>query len=64
MLATFHELGVVPSFSRPSVSNNPYRESLFRTMNAAAGVIYRLVANKTFLLLNLLFEGEWPDFVE
>jgi len=33
MLATLHKLGVVPSFSRPSVSNdNPYSESLFRTM--------------------------------
>ena len=33
MLATLHRLGVVPSFSRPSVSNdNPYSESLFRTM--------------------------------
>lgn len=33
MLATMHKLGVTPSFSRPSVSNdNPYSESLFRTM--------------------------------
>ena len=33
MLATLHELGVVPSLSRPSVSNdNPYSESLFRTL--------------------------------
>lgn len=33
MLATLQELGVVPSFSRPSVSNdNPYSESLFRTL--------------------------------
>ena len=33
MLATLHNLGVIPSFSRPSVSNdNPYSESLFRTM--------------------------------
>ncbi len=33
MLATLHKLGVIPSFSRPSVSNdNPYSESLFRTM--------------------------------
>ena len=33
MLATLHKLRVVPSFSRPSVSNdNPYSESLFRTM--------------------------------
>ncbi len=33
MLATLHKMGVIPSFSRPSVSNdNPYSESLFRTM--------------------------------
>jgi putative transposase len=33
LLATLHTLGVVPSFSRPSVSNdNPYSESLFRTL--------------------------------
>jgi putative transposase len=33
MLATMQSLGVVPSFSRPSVSNdNPFSESLFRTL--------------------------------
>lgn len=33
MLATLQSLGVVPSYSRPSVSNdNPYSESLFRTL--------------------------------
>jgi transposase InsO family protein len=33
MLATLQHLGVIPSFSRPSVSNdNPYSESLFGTM--------------------------------
>ncbi|MCD6027105.1 MAG: Integrase catalytic region [Solimicrobium sp.] len=33
MLATLQTLGVIPSFSRPSVSNdNPYSESLFRTL--------------------------------
>jgi len=33
MLATLQKLGVVPSFSRPSVSDdNPYSESLFRTL--------------------------------
>jgi len=33
MLATLQQLGVIPSFSRPSVSNdNPYSESLFRTL--------------------------------
>ncbi len=33
MLATLQRLGVVPSFSRPSVSNdNPFSEALFRTL--------------------------------
>lgn len=33
MLATLQELGVVSSFSRPSVSNdNPFSESIFRTL--------------------------------
>lgn len=33
MLATLHDLGIQPSFSRPSVSNdNPYSESMFRTL--------------------------------
>lgn len=33
MLATMQRLGVLPSFSRPSVSNdNPFSESLFRTV--------------------------------
>ncbi len=33
MLGMLQKLGVVPSFSRPSVSNdNPFSESLFRTM--------------------------------
>ena len=34
MLATRQRLGVVPSFSRPAVSNdNPYSEALFHTLN-------------------------------
>lgn len=33
MLATMQTLGIVPSFSRPRVSNdNPYSESIFRTL--------------------------------
>lgn len=33
LLATMHWLGVIPSFSRPRVSNdNPFSESLFRTL--------------------------------
>ena len=38
MLATLQKLGVVPSFSRPSVSDdNPFSESLFRTILADKG---------------------------
>jgi putative transposase len=38
MLATLQKLGVAPSFSRPQVSNdNPYSESLFRTLKYNAG---------------------------
>ncbi len=33
MLATLQWLGIVPSFSRPSVNNdNPYSEALFKTL--------------------------------
>lgn len=33
MLATLKTLGILPSFSRPAVSNdNPYSESLFKTL--------------------------------
>ena len=38
MLATLQRLGVVPSFSRPAVSNdNPYSESLFSTLKGHPG---------------------------
>jgi len=38
MLATLHQLGVTPSFSRPSVSNdNPYSEALFKTLKYYPG---------------------------
>lgn len=38
MLATLQKLGVVPSFSRPSVSNdNAYSESLFKTLKYNPG---------------------------
>lgn len=38
MLATLQQLGVMPSFSRPSVSNdNPYSESLFKTLKYHPG---------------------------
>ena len=38
MLATLDKLGVTASFSRPSVRNdNPYSESLFRTMKYRPG---------------------------
>lgn len=36
MLATMQTLGIVPSFSRPSVSDdNPFSEALFRTLKYA-----------------------------
>jgi len=38
MLATLQSLGVVPSFSRPAVSNdNPYSESMFKTLKYRPG---------------------------
>ena len=38
MLATLQRLGVVPSFSRPAVSDdNPYSESLFKTLKYRPG---------------------------
>ena len=38
MLTTLEKLGVMPSFSRPSVSNdNPYSESLFKTLKYHPG---------------------------
>ena len=38
MLATLQRLGVMPSFSRPSVSNdNPYSEALFKTLKYHPG---------------------------
>ncbi len=37
MVATLEHLGVLPSFSRPRVSNdNPFSESLFRTLKYCA----------------------------
>lgn len=39
MLGTLQNLGVMPSFSRPSVSNdNPYSESLFKTLKYHPGL--------------------------
>jgi len=38
MLATIQRLGIMPSFSRPSVSDdNPYSESLFKTLKYCPG---------------------------
>jgi transposase InsO family protein len=38
MIITLHTLGVIPSFSRPQIStDNPYIESLFKTMKYTAG---------------------------
>jgi len=39
MLGTLHNFGVMPSFSRPSVSNdNPYSEALFKTLKYHPGL--------------------------
>jgi transposase InsO family protein len=39
MLATLQKLGVMPSFSRPSVSDdNPYSEALFKTLKYHPGI--------------------------
>ena len=58
MLATLQALGVIPSFSRPAVSNdNPYSESLFKTLK------YRSVYPDT-PFANLLAARTWvADFV-
>lgn len=46
MLATLQRLGVAPSFSRPSVSNdNPYSESLFKTLKYCPSFPARGFAN-------------------
>lgn len=59
MLATLHKLGVVPSFSRPRVSDdNPFSEALFRTMK------YRPhYPSKPFASVELA-QGWVDDFVE
>lgn len=46
MLATLQRLGIAPSFSRPSVSNdNPFSESLFKTMKYCPSFPERGFAN-------------------
>jgi putative transposase len=48
MLATLQRLGVMPSFSRPSVSNdNPYSESLFKTLKYRPNYPLKPFANVT-----------------
>lgn len=46
MLATLQKLGIVPSFSRPGVSDdNPYSEALFRTLKYTPAYPRRLFAD-------------------
>ena len=46
MLATLQALGIMPSFSRPAVSNdNPYSESLFKTLKYRPEYPTQLFAN-------------------
>jgi putative transposase len=48
MLATLQQLGVMPSLSRPSVSNdNPYSESLFKTLKYRPSYPLKLFAKVT-----------------
>ena len=48
MLATLQTLGVMPSFSRPAVSNdNPYSESLFKTLKYRPSYPQRAFDNLT-----------------
>jgi len=55
MLAKLQDLGVMPSFSRPSVSNdNPYSESLFRTLKYRPEYPERSFAS-------LIDAREWAD---
>ncbi len=40
MMMILYNLGVIPSFSRPRISDdNPYSESLFKTLKYAAGFL-------------------------
>ena len=42
MIATLQALGIVPSFSRPHVSDdNPYSEALFRTLKHGPAITDR-----------------------
>lgn len=46
MLATLQQLGVVPSFSRPAVSNdNPFSESFFKTLKYRPSYPHKAFAN-------------------
>ena len=59
MLATMQKLGVMPSFSRPSVSNdNPFSESLFKTLKYCPQF-----SSEPFL--NIVTAREWapPSFL-
>jgi putative transposase len=43
MLETLYRLGIVPSNSRPRVSNdNPYAESIFKTLKYSVNVTLKL----------------------
>ena len=60
MLATLQQLGVMPSFSRPSVSNdNPYSESLFKTLKYRPEYPLKPFANVTEARLWVTGLVEW-----
>jgi len=47
ILSTFYALGIITSFSRPRVSNdNPYSESLFKTVKYTAGYPSAFISNE------------------
>ena len=64
MLATLQALGVMPSFSRPAVSNdNPYSESLFRTLKYRPAYPPRGGLGSSFASLSVA--RQWvSDFVQ
>ena len=63
LLATLHTLGVIPSFSRPSVSNdNPHSESLFRTLKYRPEYPEAVFANLHGVLRQNSGESEMQNF--
>jgi len=63
MLATLQALGIMPSFSRPAVSNdNPYSESLFKTLKYRPEYPARPFADVTAARQWVLGFVDWYNF--